>query len=150
MVYSKDELLQYLKDKKSYRKTVKWTCAINIDDICNDVLDPSVIKALNIPPRKVNIKLVAKEYWYNFNDGYEIAYDDDFQQLIEDDSNYDIEEELLFFDTKEECIEYYNDLMYQCFSWLADIKNRIDNVLSGNKYSFINTDYLIEKLRRGK
>jgi len=92
-----------------------------------------------IVPQKIGITLNK-----NYNDCI-VFKGKNAKDIEELDVHYD----LMFFDTKEECIEYYNSEIYNALKNVRLILDNVTKFIEENENKFIKSNYLMEKLRRG-
>lgn len=137
MKYSEDQIIMQLQNKIGRKRFSKWICLFNIDDYIDECFFRGNLK--DIVPQKINI-ILDKDY----KDC--IIFKGKNAEHIE---KLDVHYDLMFFDTKEECIEYYNSEIYHALKNVRLIFDNVTKFIEENENKFIKSNYLMEKLRRG-
>lgn len=125
MKYNSREIVEYLNDNN--RKAFKWFCFFDKEQY-----------DLNIRPQKVGVFITSYS---------------NISVILEDDNLNEIRfntDKLFFFDKEEECNEHYNNLVFLYLEKINDEIKKRQDIVNSIEPEFINTDYVMEKLRRSK
>ena len=131
--YNQLRRLRVELEHRKNEKVAKWGCAFDWDEY-DDLVD--------FKPQPVNV--VSSNY-------ITFIFVDSSEQVRWNDFHLDDEWDFInIFDTEAECIEFYNDLVWKLIKKCNDEINHIEKLKDRYKEQFINTDFLMEKLRRGE
>lgn len=133
----KNELLQMFKHSKTIRL---WVCYFEIKT--------NVQKIINIKPTLT----LLTESMFSFNGSLKIKDNGDYIKFPMNEFDYNI---LFFSESKDNCINKYNSIIFATIKDLngvaEELKNKYNIIIDEIKYSkscFIETDYIMEKLIR--
>lgn len=108
----------------------------------------------NVKPTKVTItciKDLSNTSFYEIDKSIEI-FDESLTKINFCGVCSGSEDTLKLFYTEKECIEYYNNAIFEDIQIIEEYKikfeKKINDTIKKLKYSFVKSDYMIEKLRR--